>query len=200
MATQTSIIANLLTYGAYGVSSGTATIFASGAPGLSIGAMPMYIGTVETPATGTTTLVLSAMDQCGIWNDGLRQQWETYNSSVLEQWQVIPSSCTQGAYITKSTSVFMSGSNTGNYNVQMPLFLYASGDGIITSSATAFMYAPAFESATGTVFIKGYQVATGVTTIAISGAYASSTGTATAFIGGLEVSTLEVELYISGIE
>ena len=59
---------------------------------------------------------------------------------------------------------------------------------------------PAFESATGTIFIRGYGVATGVTTIAISGAYATSTGTATAFIGGLDVSTFEVELYISGIE
>jgi len=200
MATQSTTIANLITYGAYGVSSGTATIFASGSPGLSIGAMPMYIGSVETPATSTATLFLSAMDQCGIWNDGLRQQWETYNSSVREQWQVIPSSCTQGAYITKSTSVFMSGTSTGNYNVQMPLFLYASGDGIITSTTTAFMYAPAFESATGTIFIRGYGVATGVTTIAISGAYATSTGTATAFIGGLDVSTFEVKLYISGIE
>lgn len=200
MPTQSTIITSLLTYGAYGVSSGNATIFASGAPGLSIGAMPMYIGTVETPATGTATLVLSAMDQCGIWDGGLRQQWETYNSAVLEQWQVIPSSCTQGAYITKSTSVFMSGANTGNYNAQMPLFLYASGDGIINSSATAFLYAQAFESATGTIFIKGYEVSTAATTIAISGAYASSTGTATAFIGGLEISSLEVELYISGIE
>lgn len=200
MPTQSTIIANLLTYGAYGVSSGTATIFASGSPGLSIGAMPMYIGTVETPATGTATLVLSAMDQCGLWDVGLRQQWETYNSSALEQWQVIPSSCVQGAYITKSTSVFMSGSNTGNYNAQMPLFLYASGDGIITASTTAFLYAQPFESATGTIFIKGYGSETGTTTIAISGAYASSTGIATAFIGGLEVSSLEVELYISGIE
>jgi hypothetical protein len=200
MASQYQIISNILTYGAYGVSSGTATIFATGAPGLTIGAMPMYIGTVETPATGTVSLVLSAMDQCGLWDVGLNQRWESYNSSVLEQWQVIPSSCTQGAYITKYTSVFMSGSNTGNYNAQMPFFLYASGDGIIDGSTTAFVYAQAFESSTGTIFIKGIGSETGTTTIAISGAYPESTGTTTAFIGAFDVSTLEVELYISGIE
>jgi hypothetical protein len=200
MPSQYQIISNILTYGAYGVSSGTATIFATGAPGLTIGAMPMYIGTVETPATRTVPLILSAMDQCGQWDVGLKQRWQTYTSSALEQWQVIPSSCVQGAYITKYTSIFMSGASTGNYNAQMPLFLYASGDGIINGSTTAFLYAQAFESSTGTIFIKGFGSSTGTTTIAISGAYASSTGTTTAFIGAFDVSSLEVELYISGIE
>jgi hypothetical protein len=94
----------------------------------------------------------------------------------------------------------MSGASTGNYNAQMPLFLYASGDGIINGSTTAFVYAQAFESSTGTIFIKGFGSSTGTTTIAISGAYADSSGTSTAFIGAFDVSSLEVELYISGIE
>jgi hypothetical protein len=193
-------LSSILTYGAYGVASGSITIFASGAPGISSGAMPLFIKSFEVPSTGAVGLFMSSLDQCGIWNGGLREEWEVYSTSALENWDIIPSSCTQGSYSTNYTTIFMSGGVTGSLQRQMPLYIGNSGDGVEHAYLTSFMYAPAFHTSTGTLFVSGYENSSGVATIYVSGSYYSATGTATLYVEGFDESTFSARMYISGIE
>jgi len=193
------VISPGLTYGAYGVSSGVASIAISGAAGANSGAMPLYIGSYETPITGTTSLFLSSLDQCFTWSS-LNQEWVRYNNTTLESWNVMPTSCLQGAYKTQKTTVFMSGSATGRFTCSMPMFVCNSGDGVVTSTMTAFMYAPAFNNASGTLFLSGYNTATTSVEIFISGENYSKAASGTIFTKGHDEAYIESELYIFGKE
>ena len=108
MATSFTNLSSILTYGAYGAASGNITIFASGAPGISSGVMPLFVKSYETAPTGTVGLFMSSLDQCGTWNGGLREEWEVYTTTSLESWNIMPSSCSQGAYATNYITIFMS--------------------------------------------------------------------------------------------
>lgn len=193
------IVSSAFAYGSYGVSSGVSTIAMSGGAGSGTAAMPLYIASVEAPITGSTTAFISSLDQCSTWSS-LNQDWVRYNNTTLEAWNVMPTSCAQGAYQTKSATVFIKGASVVSFNVSMPMFIGNSGDGVISSAATAFMYAPAFEVASGTAFMSGHDYVTKAVDVFISGENYSSQSSGTLFISGNAESTLDGSLYIFGME
>jgi hypothetical protein len=193
------IVSPALTYGSYGVSSGVATIAMSGGYGVSSGAMPLYIASYETPVTGSATLFLSSLDQCQTWRY-INQQWERLNNLTLEAWNVMPTSCFQGSYKTKQATAFIYGAAVGQFTASMPMFICNSGDGVVQSNMTLFMYAPNFNTSSGTIFIKGHESVNSSVEIFISGENYSSASSGTIFINGNAESTIEGELYIFGME
>jgi len=192
--------------GAFDSASTGFTLFASGAPGLLSGVLPLSLYAKES-SSGFLSLYLAAYSKPGVWQD-LGSPWQSYNLSCdvsasyfCQDWEYIPYVQNSASGSTNSFSLFMSGKYRGLLNNSMPLFIQNSGEGLKSSDLNMFLHAKNDEiSSSGdfTVFMAGHNSINNNISAYISGAMPSSTGQLDIFCSGLGYIDNYFKLFING--
>jgi len=184
---------NLFFPGSFASASTGFTLFASGAPGLLSGTLPLHLYAKEL-SSGSVTLYMAAYSRPGVWED-LGSSWNSYNVSCdvtasyfCQDWEYIPYTTSSASGAVGSLAIFMSGKYRGTFNASMPMFISNSGQGVNEAYLNMFMHAEgsdALSSGNITIFSIGHDFISSNITSYISGAMPSVTGNLTIYCSGL---------------
>lgn len=193
--------------GSYNDAYGSATLFMSGTGNITSGCMPLMLLAKNT-ASYSLGLVLLAKSKTGSW-ESISNQWTNLNiscnsgaTSFCQDWEYIPYFAGQATGSAASMNLAISGSYRGYFAGGMPLYITNSGGGVSASYMNINLYAVNTEtpqSGIGTLMTVGHGGLDNNLTLAISGAYAESSGTMDLYCQAYDSLDSIIKLFISGI-